>query len=130
MRLVTRCDKMKILLVDDLQDSREVIRTMIERLGHRVIEATNGSEAVQLAVALKPDCILMDLNMPNVDGLLATAALRAISPLRQIPIVALTAYPRDMSRDKALAAGCDLYLQKPFSIVDLELVLYNVSGPA
>jgi two-component system, cell cycle response regulator DivK len=121
---------MKILLVDDLQDTREIIRGMVETLGHQVIEAESGNHAVHLAVSLKPDCILMDLNMPGVDGLLATAAVRAISPLRRVPIVALTAYPQDMSREKALQAGCDGYLQKPFSIVDLEQVLYNVFGEA
>src|SRR4030095_10497570 len=121
---------MKILLVDDLQDTREVIRTMVEALGHQVMEAGSGNDAVHLAVSFKPDCILMDLNIPGVNGLLATAALRAISPLRSVPIVALTAYPYDLSREKALAAGCDVYLQKPFSIKDLEQVLYNDLGLA
>lgn len=109
---------MKVLLVEDTHEVRFVLRAMIEKLGHQVVEATNGAEAVQSTVDHKPDVVLMDLNMPAVDGLQATAAIRAISQFpRQLPIIAMTAFPKALSKEKALDAGCDGYLQKP---IDLE----------
>jgi CheY-like chemotaxis protein len=115
-----------ILLVDDMQDAREVCRLMLERLGHQVIGVSDGKEAVQTATVSRPDVILMDLSMPGVDGLLATAALRTISTLIDIPIVAMTAYPRELSREKALNAGCDAYLEKPFSMESLASTLHKL----
>jgi len=69
----------QILLVEDVQDNRELFRIMLEQLGHTVLEAENGRQAVHAAIAHQPDCILMDLSLPEVDGLLATAAVRKIS---------------------------------------------------
>ena len=92
---------MKILLVDDVPDMRDLFRVMLEKLGHRVFEASNGMEAIQAAIAFRPDCILMDLNMPEVDGLLATAALRRIVPFDIVPIVAITAHPDGFLREMA-----------------------------
>ncbi len=108
---------MKILLVDDIDDSRDVLRTMIVKLGHQVIEATNGKEAVRVALDHKPDLVLMDLSMPVADGLQATAAIRTMaqSP-RQLPIIAITAFPETLSEEKAFKAGCDGYLQKPIDM--------------
>jgi len=106
---------------------RELFRVMLEKLGHKVFEAANGMEAIQAAIAFGPDCILMDLNMPEVDGLLATAALRRIVPFDIVPIVAITAYPEALLQDKAMAAGCDGYLRKPFASQDLAAVLDKLS---
>jgi two-component system cell cycle response regulator len=103
---------------------------MLEHLGHEVIEASGGREAIRLALASPPDTILMDLSMPDVDGLAAVAALKAISPLREVPVVAVTAFPQFTSREKALAAGCVAYLQKPFSIESLAMVLQTLPGAA
>jgi CheY-like chemotaxis protein len=119
-----------ILLVDDVPDVRLVHRSMLEDLGHEVIEASGGKEAIRLAVASPPDTILMDLSMPDVDGLATVAALKAISPLRDVPVVAITAFPQFISREKALAAGCVAYLQKPFSIESLAMVLRTSPGSA
>jgi len=111
---------MKVLLVEDVEDSRGALRAMIERLGHQVIEATNGKEAVSASVDHKPDIVLMDLSMPVADGLQATAAIRAISQYpRQLPIIAITAFPESLSEEKALKAGCDGYLRKPIDPDDL-----------
>src|SRR2546425_7919580 len=98
---------MKVLLVEDVDESRAVLRAMIERLGHRVVEATNGKEAVKIALDSNPDVVLMDLSMPEVDGLQATAALRSISNFRDVnhlPVIAMTAYPETLSMDKAYRA--------------------------
>ena len=118
---------MKILLVDDIPDTRELFRVMLEKLGHNVLEAANGMQAIQAAITFRPDCILMDLSMPEVDGLLATAALRRIVPFQCVPIVAITAHPEELSREKAVAAGCDGYLRKPFAPQDLAAVLDRFS---
>ena len=106
---------MKVLLVEDVDESRKVLRAMIERLGHRVIEATNRKDAVKTALDSNPDLVLMDLSMPEVDGLQATAALRAISNFKD--------YPETLSVDKAFKAGCDAYLRKPVDLADLGAAL-------
>jgi two-component system cell cycle response regulator DivK len=111
---------MKVLLVEDVEDNRGVLRAMVEKLGHQVIEATNGKEAVSATIDHKPDLVLMDLSMPVADGLQATAAIRAISQYpRQLPIIAMTAFPETLSEEKAFEAGCDGYLQKPIDLDDL-----------
>jgi CheY-like chemotaxis protein len=113
---------MRILLVEDIDDNREVMRTMLEMLGHEVIETANGKEGIKAALKQSPDLVLMDLSMPEVDGFQATAAIRSF-PAGQIPIIAVTAYPQSYWRDKAEAAGCDEYLQKPVTTERLSAVL-------
>ena len=110
---------MKVLLVEDVDESRNVLRAMIERLDHRVIEAANGKEVVKTALDSNPEVVMMDLSMPEVDGLQATAALRAIS----LPVIGITAYPETPSVDKAFRAGCDAYLRKPVDLADLGAAL-------
>ena len=117
---------MKVLLVEDVDESRKVLRAMIERLGHRVIEATNRKDAVKTALDSNPDLALMDLSMPEVDGLQAAAALRSISnfkDMNHLPVVGITAYPETLSVDKAFRAGCDAYLRKPVDLADLGAAL-------
>ena len=117
---------MKVLLVEDVDESRKVLRAMIERLGHRVIEATNEKDAVKTALDSNPDLVLMDFSMPEVDGLQAAAALRAISnfkDMNHLPVVGITAYPETLSVDKAFRAGCDAYLRKPVDLADLGAAL-------
>ena len=117
---------MKVLLVEDVDESRKVLRAMIERLGHRVIEATNEKDAVKTALDSNPDLVLMDLSMPEVDGLQAAAALRAISnfkDMNHLPVIWITAYPETLSVDKAFRAGCDAYLRKPVDLADLGAAL-------
>ena len=106
---------MKVLLVEDVEESRNVLRAMIERLDHRVIEAANGKEVVKTALDSNPDLVLMDLSMPEADGLQAAAALRAISNFKD--------YPETLSVDKAFKAGCDAYLRKPVDLADLGAAL-------
>ncbi|PYS51055.1 MAG: hypothetical protein DMG13_19555 [Acidobacteria bacterium] len=121
---------MKILLVEDTDDSRVLFRSMLEKLGHDVIEATNGREAVQVAVEQSPDLVLMDLSMPEVDGFQATGALRAIRSFVQMPIIVFSAYSANQYREKALAAGCDLYLQKPVDLDELSTALKKFARAA
>ena len=114
---------MRILLVEDNDDSRELYRHMLEKLGHQVVEATNGKEALKTAIKQNPEMVVMDLSMPEVDGFQAAAALRAIRNFSEIPILAITAYPKSHWQDKAEDAGCDGFLQKPFTHEDLSAAL-------
>jgi CheY-like chemotaxis protein len=115
-----------ILLVDNLHDARQLHRQMLETLGHRVIEATDGKRAIQVAAASNPDTIVMDLGLSDIDGLLAIAALRTISPLRDVPIVAVADLPADVLHDQALAAGCSAYVEKPLTMEKLSDVLAKI----
>ena len=112
---------MKILLVEDTDDSRVLFRSMLEKLGHDVIEATNGREAVQVAVEQSPDLVLMDLSMPEVDGFQATAAIREKEKTTgdHIPIIAMTGYAMKGDRQRCLEAGMDAYICKPIRSQEL-----------
>ncbi len=105
-----------ILVVDDLEDVRALIREALERYGHRVVEAADGAEAVALAQSVLPDLILMDLSMPTLDGFAAVHRIRRLFGLGDVPIIALSAHAAQEVREDALAAGfCD-YLVKPVDI--------------
>ncbi len=120
---------MHILVVDDVEDSREVIGTMLKQLGHKVSEAASGKEAIYSVMKETPELILMDLSMPEVEGLLATRALRRIGFSSRIPVIAITAYPESLSLKQALAAGCDGYLKKPITPEDLSTALTEFDRP-
>jgi two-component system cell cycle response regulator DivK len=114
----------RILVADDLGDTREVMRLLLELRGHEVIEAANGEEAVERAVQERPDFVLMDLNMPIMDGFHATRRLREAQQTAEIPIVALSAHAGDAGlRAKALECGCDEYYSKPLDFEDLDALL-------
>jgi len=113
----------RILVADDLGDTREVMRLLLELRGHEVIEAANGEEAVERAVHERPDFVLMDLNMPIMDGFHATRRLREAQQTAEIPIVALSAAADERWRSKALECGCDGYYSKPLDFDDLDALL-------
>ena len=102
-----------ILVVDDYQDAREMYAEYLQFSGFRVAEAKNGIEAVEQAVALKPDLILMDLSLPGMDGWEATRRLKADETTRHIPIVALTGHALAGASEGAKRAGCDSFVTKP-----------------
>ena len=102
-----------ILVVDDYQDAREMYAEYLQFSGFRVAEARNGNEAVEQAVALKPDLILMDLSLPGMDGWEATRRLKADDTTRHIPIVALTGHALAGASEGAKKAGCDSFVTKP-----------------
>jgi len=109
-----------ILVVDDFDDTRLLLRTWLERKGFRVVEAEDGLEAVTLAQAEAPDLIIMDVELPELDGLNATRRIRKVDGLGSIPILAVSAYGADQFREKALDAGCDEYVSTPFEPDSLE----------
>ena len=103
----------KILLVEDNETNRDMLSRRLERKGFQVVVAVDGAQAIALAQSDAPDLILMDMNLPVIDGWEATRKLKALSGTRPIPIIALTAHAMAGDRDKAMAAGCDDYDTKP-----------------
>lgn len=109
-----------ILVVDDFDDTRLLLRTWLEKKGFHVVEAENGIQAVNVAERNRPDLIIMDLEMPELDGLNATRKIRNLANCQKVPIVAVSAYGADQFRAAALAAGCDEYVSTPFEPDELE----------
>ena len=111
-----------VLVVEDFEDTRHLMRMELERRGYRVLEATNGEEGVALATEERPDIVLMDIGLPVMDGIEATRRIRADEAAHGLLIVALTAHHETEYRASALAAGCDAYLTKPIDfdwLIDL-----------
>jgi CheY-like chemotaxis protein len=115
--------KESILIVDDYEDIRELMKTQLEHWGYRVLEAADGREAVLVAEREHPDLILMDFNLPILDGFVATQYIRQRDDLRNVPIVAVTAHSKEYSQRVAMAAGCNDYLEKPVDLEHLDLVI-------
>jgi two-component system cell cycle response regulator DivK len=105
----------RILVVEDQADNRQIIRDMLASTGYEITEVENGEEALAAISKQRPDLILMDIQLPVMDGYEATRRIKADPALRSIPIVAVTSYALSGEEKKARAAGCDEYLPKPFS---------------
>jgi len=105
----------RILVVEDTEDNRRILRDLLTSAGYALLEATDGSGGVDLALQEKPDLVLMDIQLPIMDGYEATRRLKADPSTRHIPVVAVTSYALSGDEGKALAAGCDAYVAKPFS---------------
>ena len=112
-----------VMVVDDSDDIRELICMMLRGKGYRVVEASNGEEAVELALLFHPDLILMDLSMPVLDGYEATRQIHGRRETRDVPVVAVTAFADSYSRQKALDAGCVECVCKPVDFAALDGVL-------
>ena len=102
-----------VLLVEDLEENRRVIRLLARRMGVKLFEAVDGQEGLEIAHRELPDVILMDLSLPILDGWTATTRLKADPATGGIPIIALTAHAMSEDRERALAAGCDDFDTKP-----------------
>lgn len=109
-------DAPTVMIVDDFEAVRIVLRMQLTVLGYRVLEARNGCEAVEECSRQVPDLILMDISMPQLDGLEATRILRANEMTRNVPVVALTAFADEEARGRALDAGCDDFESKPIEM--------------
>jgi len=115
-----------VLVVDDFDDTRLLLRTWLERRGFRVIEAADGLQAIDRAEKEGPDLIIMDMQMPQLDGLAATRHIRGVKELGGVPIVACSAYGADQFRALALEAGCDEYVSTPFEPETLEGIIRSL----
>ena len=107
--------KKKILIVEDNKDSSEILSQFITKFGHQAIKAKDSKEGIVLAEAERPDLIIMDMDLPDVDGVKTTAILRQNPKTSHIPVVALTAWIAELWREKALRVGIVTYLLKPVS---------------
>jgi len=105
----------RILVVEDQPDNRQILRDLLTSANFEVIEAEDGEAGLTAAAAHRPDLILMDIQLPGLDGYEATRRLKADAALHAIPVIAITAYELNEAEDKALAAGCDAYMPKPIS---------------
>ena len=105
----------RILVTEDHEENRRILRDLLTSAGYEIIEAVTGEEGVTLAETQRPDLILMDVQLPGVDGYEATRRIKGNVALRQIPIIAVTSYALSGDDVKAREAGCDGYVAKPFS---------------
>jgi CheY-like chemotaxis protein len=116
-------EKELFLLVEDFEDSRFMMRRLLEIAGYRVVEASDGEQAVELAVEKHPALILMDLSLPKMDGLAATRQIRQHRELGNTPIIAISAHDSPESRTDALEAGCNEYVTKPIDFDQLGAIV-------
>ncbi len=105
-----------VLLVEDHPDNRVLARKLLERAGFRVVEAVDGRQALEQAAACKPDLVLLDMSLPEVDGWTVARTLRGAPEFATLPIVALTAHAMDGDRERGLEAGCDEFMTKPIEV--------------
>ena len=120
----------RILVVDDQEDNRRILRDLLTATGFEVIEAKTGEEAVTLAEAETPDLILMDIQLPGIDGYEATRQIKAKPALSATPLIVVTSYALSGDEAKAFAAGADAYVSKPFSPRALLAKVREFLGPA
>jgi CheY-like chemotaxis protein len=117
---------MTILVVEDYEDTSLAMRLALEDRGYRILEAADGERAVEVAARERPDIILMDLQLPVLDGLSATERIRANPELRDVIVVAVTAHQEADYRARALAAGCNAFVTKPIDFEWLDELLVNL----
>jgi two-component system cell cycle response regulator DivK len=110
---------MLILYVEDNFENKLFVRRVIESMGHEMMEAETGPDSLLMAAERKPDLILMDVNIPGMDGLETTTRFKQDPGLADIPVIALTANAMKGDKERCLAAGCDGYMQKPVGVSDL-----------
>ncbi|MGB8487302.1 MAG: response regulator [Xanthobacteraceae bacterium] len=104
-----------ILVVEDQMDNRQILRDLLGNAGYTLVEAENGEEALAAVAKQRPDLILMDIQLPVMDGYEATRRIKSDPATKSIPIIVITSYALSGDEGKALAAGCDAYVTKPYS---------------
>ena len=117
-----------VLLVEDTEDNRQMMKGLLEMSGFRVVEAVNGKQAIDLAYEVRPAIILMDLSLPYVDGIAATRRIRSMPELKRVPIVVVSAHDTSDFHKLALDAGCDAYVTKPVHYPELEELVNSLLG--
>lgn len=118
----------KVLVVEDNADNSKIVKYALARAGYEVILAEGGEEGIDFAVRELPDLILMDVNLPGIDGLEATKRIRAAEVGRRVPIVAITSHAMAGDRERILAAGCDGHIEKPIDPITLVECIHNIIG--
>ena len=123
LAITARKAELTILVVDDHEDTRELLRYVFERQSYKVSEAADGAEAVAMAATIRPDVIVMDTTLRSMDGLEATRRIRRMNNIGNVPIVFLSGHAQPQARDLAMASGANEYLVKPVSVEELEIVV-------
>ena len=113
----------KILVIEDNDRNRKLVKILLEANKYEVIEAQTGEEALKYLQDDKPDLILLDIQLPNMDGLTLTKMLRSDQETKDIPIVAVTAYAMKGDKERMLEAGCDAYVSKPIDTRELPVIV-------
>jgi two-component system cell cycle response regulator DivK len=122
-----------VLLIEDNEQNRYLASFLLERSGYRVVAEADGPHGIDAARTLGPDIILLDIQLPAMDGYTVAKSLRAIAALRATPIIAVTSYAMAGDREKAIASGCSGYIEKPIDpdtfIADIEAICASVAAP-
>jgi len=118
--------KPTILIAEDSADSREMMQVLLETKGYQVVSAENGVQVMEVAIRSQPDALLLDLELPKLDGLAVTKNLRLHPRFRRVPIIIVSGHDPNRYRQAALDAGCDDYLLKPISFDQLNKLLDRV----
>jgi two-component system cell cycle response regulator DivK len=105
----------RVLVVEDTEDNRRILRDLLGSAGYDVVEASDGAEGLSAVARLRPDLVVLDIQLPVIDGYEVARRLKADPKTRDIPIVAVTSYALAGDEEKSRAAGCDAYVAKPFS---------------
>ncbi|MCL6538987.1 MAG: response regulator [Roseiflexus sp.] len=113
-----------VLVADDFLENRDILCRMLQLIGYQTVSAANGEEAIQMALAHRPDIILMDLSMPVMDGWEATSRIKALDELRHVPVLAVTGHVTPQEIQRAIDAGCVDYVAKP---IDFEMLVGKVT---
>lgn len=121
---------MKVLIVEDEPRNMKLATMILKPFGYEIISATDGEEAVRVALEEKPDIILMDMQLPKISGLEATIQIRKNPGFGDIPIIALTAYAMKGDEDKYIEAGCTAYMSKPINTRELPAMVSRLLGEA
>ena len=109
----------RILVIEDHEENRRLLRDLLTSFGYELVEAVTGEDGVTAAETNPPDLILMDIQLPGIDGYETTRRIKANPSLREIPVIAVTSYALSGDDVKAFAAGCDAYVTKPFDPAEL-----------
>lgn len=120
---VRQAARVRVLIVEDTADTRALLKVVFEAEGYEVLEAEDGIEAVEVALAELPDAIIMDMSLPRIDGNTAVKIIRREPALRETPVIACTAHNKWEWRGKSIVAGCDAFITKPIDFEQLRSVL-------
>jgi CheY-like chemotaxis protein len=116
----------KVLVIEDNDKNRRLMKIILEASKYEVIEVQTGEEALKYLQSGKPDLILLDIQLPNMDGLTLTKKLRSDQETKDIPIIAVTAYAMKGDKEKMLDAGCDAYVSKPIDTRELPVIVADI----
>jgi len=121
---------LQVLIVEDNEKNMKLFRDVLMANGHRTLEATTGGQAVEVAIAHAPDLVLMDLQLPGIDGTETLRRLRGAPGAREVPVVAVTAFAMQADRDRAFANGFDGFIEKPINVRGLQSEVARFLGKA